>query len=196
MQAMMSARDSLAIDLWKSTQGAKNVLPLPLLVDSTGTVQEINSSTSSWWAGQETASGTFATRGITDMRTLRNNISKQGQGGVRLPDYICTTQTVHEAYEASQLQSYRYGPSDMPDASHASLKWSSAIVEFDPNCPDGELYMLNSEYMGFVVHSDADFKMGEFKEPIDQDVRSAKVIWMGNTITTNRRRLGKLTGIS
>lgn len=196
MQAMASARDALAVDLWKSTQGAKNVVPMPLMVDSTGTIQEINSSTSSWWAAQEKSSGVFATQGLADMRTLRNDISKQGIGGARLPDYICTTQSVHEAYEASQLNSYRYGPSDTPDASHPSLKWSSAIVEFDPNCGSGELYMLNSEYLGFVVHSDADFKMGEFKEPVDQDVRSAKIIWMGNLTTTNRRRLGKMTDIS
>jgi len=196
MQAMMSAKDALAIDLWASSQGAKKVLPLPLLVDSTGTVEDINASTSAWWGAQETASGVFVTQGITDMRTLRNNIAKQGQGGARLPDYVCTTQAVHELYEASQFSAYRYGPADVPDASHQALKWSSAIVEFDPNCPSGEMYMLNSEYMGFVVHGQADFKMGEFKEPVDQDVRSAKIIWMGNTITGNRRRLGKLTGIS
>jgi hypothetical protein len=196
MQAMMSARDSLAVNLWKSAQGAKDIVPLPLLVDSTGTIMEIASDTSSWWASQETAGGDFTTRGISDMRTLRNNLSKQGQSGVRLPDYVCTTQTIHELYEASQLPSYRYGPSDSPDASKPGLKWSSTVVEFDPNCPSGELYMLNSEYMGFVVHSAADFKMGEFKEPTDQDVKSAKILWMGNTITTNRRRLGKITGIS
>jgi len=196
MQAMASARDALAIEMWKSSRAAKSVNPLPTLVDSTGTIHEINSSTSSWWAAQETSGGDFTTRGISDMRTLRNNIAKQGQGGVRLPDYVLTTQTVHELYEASQLPSYRYTRSDDPDASHPTLKWSSAVVEFDPNCPSGELYMLNSEYLNFVVHSQADFKMGEFKEPTDQDVRSAKIIWMGNLVTSNRRRLGKLTGIS
>ncbi len=38
--------------------------------------------------------------------------------------------------------------------------------------------------------------MGEFQNPPQQDIHIAKLIWMGNLLTSNRRRLGKLTGIT
>ena len=196
MQAVMSGRDALAIDLFASTAASKKVLPLPVAVNTTSTVQDINSTTNSWWQAQVVASGSFAARGIADMRNLRDLILRAGQNSVASPDQIITTQLVYELYEASQVSGIRYGPRDQADASFGGLKFSTATIEFDPNCATGELYMLSKDALQFVVNSDADFTIGEFKEPVDQDVRTAKVIWAGNLVVLNRRRLGKLTGIT
>lgn len=196
MQAMMSARDTLAIDLFASTQGAKKVSALPVLVDTTSTVADVNSTTNSWWQAQVAASGSFPARGLADMRDLRDDIMRQGQQSVAAPDYISTTQLILELYEASQVSNIRYGPRASADASFESIKFSTAAMEFDPNIATGELYMLPSDALEFVVHSEANWTVGDFKEPTDQDVRVAKVIWMGNLVTKNRRRLGKLTGIT
>lgn len=196
MQAMMSARDAIAIDLFASSQGAKKVSALPVLVDATSTVADVNSTTNSWWQAQVATSGSFAARGLADMRSLRDDITRQGQQGVASPDYIVTTQLVSELYEASQASNIRYGSRDAADASFNGLKFSTAVIEFDPNIATGELYMLSSQSLEFCVHSEANWQVGDFKEPTDQDVRVAKVIWMGNLITKNRRRLGKLTGIT
>ena len=196
MQAMMSARDTLAIDLFASSQGAKKVSALPVLVDTTSTVADVNSSTNSWWQAQVAASGSFPARGLADMRDLRDDIIRQGQQAVSAPDLILTTQLVKELYEASQASNIRYGPRDEADASFSGLKFSTGMMEFDPNAATGELYMLSSSALEFVVHSEANWNVGDFKDPTDQDVRVAKVIWMGNLITKNRRRLGKLTGIT
>ena len=195
-QAMLSARDRLAIDLHASTQAAKAIQTLVTLIDATSTIQEINSTSNSYWQAQVTASGVFAAQGIANMRTLRDNIAKQGQGGAPLPDMILTTQTVAELYEASQLSALRYRPADSRDASQERMVWGGAPVVFDPNCASGVLYMLSSDALQFVVHSDANWKIGDFIEPSSQDAKIAKVIWMGNLVTNNRRRLGKLTGIS
>lgn len=195
-QTMMSFVDRLDIDLFASSQAAKKIHALPVLVDASSTVQDINSSSNSWWQSQVVASGAFPVRGKADMRNLRDLISQQGQKGASAVDYIITTRLVYELYEASLEPSIRYVQREAADATFGSLKFSTASIDFDPNCATGEMYMLPTSNLKLVVHADANMSMGEFKEPTDQDVRTAKIIWMGNLVTNNRRRLGKLTGIT
>ena len=56
--------------------------------------------------------------------------------------------------------------------------------------------MIPSDAVEFVCHADANWDIGEFQKPPTQDVWIAQCIWMGNLVTNNRRRLGKLTGIT
>ena len=130
------------------------------------------------------------------MGDTRDNIIAQGQAGGGAPDFVVTTQLIKEMYEASQVPGLRYGVADKLDAGKTSLLFSGAPVEFDPNCATGELYMLPSENIEFVVHSDYDWEIGEFQKPPQQDVYIAQVIWRGNLVTNNRRRLGKNSGIT
>ena len=192
----MSFVDRLDIDLFASTQGAKKIHALPVLVDASSTVADINSNTNSWWQAQVVTSGSFPVRGKADMRNLRDLISQQGQKGASAVDYIITTRLVYELYEASLEPSIRYVQRESADASFGGLKFSTATMDFDPNCATGEMYMLPTSNLKLVVHSDANLTIGEFRQPTDQDVRTAMVIWMGNLVTNNRRRLGKLTGIT
>ena len=196
MQALMSGRDILNADMFASTQASKKVSALPAFVDATSTVHDINSTTSSWWQAQVTASGSFSGQGIADLRTLRDNIMQRGQQGNSASDYIVTTALVKQFLENSQEGSIRYGSRDSADPTFESLKFNMAVVEFDPNCATGQLYMLSSDVLEFVVHPEYDFNVGNFVEPTNQWAKTAKVIFRGNLITKNRRKLGKLTGIT
>ena len=196
MQAVLSGRDALEIDLWQTSAASKKIQPLDVLVDTTSNVQDINSTTNSWWQAQSVASGSFAARGLADMRNLRDLIVKQGQMGSPAPDEIITTQLIYELYEQTQTPSIRYAPRTEADGSFSALKFSTATVDFDTNSVSGSLYMLSNEALQLVVHSAAEWTIGEFREAIDQDMWSAKVIWMGQLVVLNRRRLGKLTGIT
>ena len=196
-QASMSARDKLNSDFFASSQAAKAVHCLPILIDATSTVQSINSTTYSWWQAQVNASvGSFATNGLDKLRDTRDDISLQGQEGASLPDFYVTTQLIKELYESSQVASLRYKKGDKLDPSQESMVFAGAPVEIDPNCATGELYCLSSDALEFVVHSMADWEMSEFQKPPTQDVYIAQLIWMGNLVVSNRRRLGKLTGIT
>lgn len=198
MQAVMSGKDKLNTDMFASSQATKAVSALPVFVDASATVGGINSTTYSWWQANVVSSvGSFATNGLDKMRDVRDDASLAGgiEGG-SIPDLYVTTQLVKELYEASQLAAYRYGPSDKPDAGHQALAFSGGVVEIDPNCATGEMYALPTDALEFVVHSDADWAIGEFQKPPTQDVYIAQVIFMGNLVTTNRRRLAKLTGIT
>lgn len=196
MQAVMSARDTLAGDLFASSQVTKQVSTLPVLVDATSTVADINSTTNSWWQGTVTTGGSFPSQGLEDMRATRDTITQAGQSGGSGPDFIVTTAAIKRLYETSQTSSYRYEKTQIADAGHENLMFSGAVLEFDPNCASGEMYMLPSDALEFAVHSQADWDIGEFQKPPTQDVWIAQVLWMGNLTTNNRRRLGKIVSIT
>lgn len=195
-QSIMSLKDRINIDMFQSSQDAKKISALPILVDATSSVGDINSTTYSWWQAQVIASGSFAAQGLADLRNARDLSMQQGQSGSGAPDMLLTTRLIYELYEASQVPGIRYEDSRMANAAFESLKFGVASVFFDPNVATGEAYMLPSEALKLVVHKDANMDIGEFKEPTDQDMRVAKVIMMLNLVTTNRRRLVKLTGIT
>ena len=58
------------------------------------------------------------------------------------------------------------------------------------------MYFLNSNAMNLVVHSEADFKTGEFITPENQDASTAIVLFQGNLTTNNRRKLGVIQGFT
>jgi hypothetical protein len=58
------------------------------------------------------------------------------------------------------------------------------------------MYILNSKYLSFVVHKDADFSTGPFITPENQDVSTAMILFQGNLTTNNRRMHSVLSGIT
>lgn len=193
-QLELSMRDRMSRDAFSdgTGNGGKNLTGLSLIVDSAGTVGGLSATTFTWWASTETASGSFATQGINDMRTIYNTLSL----GNDKPDLIVTTQTVFEYYEKALQPQERFTSNSVADAGFMNLTFKNTPIVFDRDCNSGVMYFLNSKYLNFVVHKDADMATSPFVEPENQDVTTSKVIWQGNLTTNNRRRLGKLTGIT
>jgi hypothetical protein len=195
-QLEMSLRDRMSVDSFSdgTGNGGKNLGGLELLVDGTGsdTVGGLSSATFTWWRSTETASGSFAAQGLDDMRTLYNTLSF----GNDKPDFITTTQTVFESYEKVLQPQERYVNTKAANSGFQNLTFKSVPVVFDRDCTSGVMYMLNSKYVSFVVHRDADMMTTPFVSPENQDVTTSKLLFQGNITTNNRRKLGKLTGIT
>jgi hypothetical protein len=195
-QAMLSMRDGIDQALFASTQVAKNIQCLPVLVDATSTVFDINSTTNSWWQSQVATGGSFSGQGLADFLNMYHLIQQQGIDG-SAPDFIVTTQAILEYFERSQEPQRRYvGNEKLADVGFENLKYKGATVTFDPNCASGYAYFLSSKNLAFVVHSAANFKVGDFKKPTNQDAKTAQIIFTGNLVTNNRRKLGQINTIS
>ena len=71
-------------------------------------------------------------------------------------------------------------------------------MQWDEHVQGGVLYALNSNHIFFFVHRDANFTMNPegFQRPHNQDAMIAQILFQGNLGTNNRRKLGKLAGIS
>jgi hypothetical protein len=129
------------------------------------------------------------------------NDCSQGKGSAATaPDYLITTQVVHEAFEAVIFPMVRYAPnpSGGADAGIQKLQFKGATLEWSDFCTSGELHALNSNHVTFFVHRDANFAMAEggFQRPINQDALIAQILVQGNLATDNRRKGGKLQGLT
>lgn len=194
--AEMALKTKLDVDLFgtqlTNAAGSNGINGFGSLIDVSSTVGNINSSTQAFWQAQVTASGSFATQGLDNMRTLYNNCSLDGMGN---PDLGLTTQSVFEYYEKSLQTQQRFTDSKTLDGGFQNLKFKGMTLMWDSNAPSGVLFMINSEFMKLAVHPDGDLKTTEFVKPANQDAKIANILFMGNVIALQRRRHGKLTGI-
>ena len=204
-QASMSLVDLFATGMFSDGTGSGNqqITGLEAMIETTpGTTSYGNVSTSNtqWQNQVQTSVGAAETNLVPKLRTLYNDCS-QGKGGVNsTPDYIITTQAVHEALEALLFPQVRYqaNPSGGADAGIEKLVFRGTSVVWDDYCTSGTLYALNSRHMFLFLHNDAKFSMadGGFQKPVNQDALITQIFVMGNLGCNNRRKLGKLAGIT
>ena len=194
-QAELSLRDQLDIDMWASSTGTNKILALPTIVDTTTAIGDVSKSANSWWQANVTASGSFAARGLADMRNTYNTIVNESVSG-EVPDFLCGTQSVLEFYEAALQPQQRFSDDKMASAGFENLKYKGAVFTFDSNVPSGNLFFLKSGNLQLVTHSKRNFVNTPFIRPENQDAKVAQILWAGQLVSDNNRRLGKLTGIT
>lgn len=212
-QAKMSLADDMNTALFSDGNGnsSKDLTGLAAMVLASGTYGNILRSSYSWWQANVTpVSGALAITGATGMRRMYNDCSL-GRGRMT-PDYIMTTQILHEGFEGLMDSKFQYSIADNSPANKGyTFRYKDADVGYDEACQSGVMYFLNWKVINLVVHSDrdqggaskggedhdtGDFRLGEWERPVNQDAKSAKAFWMGNLTCNNPRFLGKLTGLT
>lgn len=194
-QLRVSMEDDLNSMLWGSGtgNGSKDFLGIQAIVENSGTLGGIDSSTETWWVSRTDTAADFTTLdGVKDMGTMYNGL----RVAKSTPDFIFTTQTVYEAYEALAAPNIRFEGRMKADLGFESVAFRGAEVLFDADAPSAEMYFLNSKYLQFVKHRDAWLKMLPFARPVNQDAKTALVISMGELVTDVRRAHGVIESIT
>ena len=192
--AVASLKETIDQKCFASVQSGANITPLTDIVKASGTVGDISGTTNTWWQSTVQASGSFALRGLSDLRSVWDSLSVRMPAGG--PDLLLSDQTSYEAYEATLIPTVRYADTYMGDLGFSNLKYKDAVWTWDPNSTSGVIYLLNSKALELVQHSKRLFTMSEWVKPADQDLKTAQVFWMGELTTKNRRKLGSLTGVT
>lgn len=174
-----------------TSNGSKVLDGLAIQVDSTGTLGGINQTTQTWWASNEDAMG-----GALTIAQVRNTFNDCTHGTNDAPDLIVTTQAIHEAYEGLLQPDMRFEDKRMGEGGFKSIVFRGVPIVFDAACTAQAMYLLNTKYLGFRMMTGKDFKVGEWVKPANQDARVSQVFFMGNIVNTNRRKHGKITGIT
>ena len=189
MQAEESMREGFNTMFFADGTGnsSKDWNGLDNLVDNTGTVGNIDSSTYTWWKSYKETTATALT--LAQMATAYNSVSV----GNDHPDTLLTTQTLFEKYEALLQPTLRYTDTKTADAGFQNLLFKAAPVMYDTGCTAGTFFFLNSKYLTLVGHSDKWFSQTSFISPEDTDARYALIMCYGNLTVRNRAKQGKLT---
>ena len=192
--AESALRTTLNNALFAASPASTDLGSLVTSIDATSTIGDINSTTYSFWQATSTASGSFAAQGRSDMLTLWNTLATRNPESNT--DMIITTTAVHGFYEGSLIAQQRYESQDTGDASFRDLMFKNTPVRYDAACTSGVMYFLNSDAMELSVDPDTDFLMTEWVKPGNQDSKTAQLLFAGELVIKNRRKLGKLTAIT
>ena len=194
--AKHTASNNLSIDLYSDGALSNQIGGLAALVTSagTGTVGGIVSGDFPFWQNQTlNYSGTPGTANIQD---AFNRLWIKQVFGNDKPDMIVTSHDYYNFYEGSLQPNQRYMRSDSATLGFEELMYKTAPVIFDDNTNFGTTaavaYFLNTKYLYLVQHSEAQWTQQDDKVPINQDAVVVPLFWMGQLVTTNRSRQGKL----
>lgn len=191
--------------------GAQFIDPLPRLVafDPTASlsVGSIAQNTYSWWRNQTLDDSSSAYAGfLKNLRKLYNDCSK-GPGGE--PDVHICGQGAFELYTAALAASHQNSSYVKADIPFHSVQFMGNPLVFDqyvidakngtaagvPVSTSDSWYMLNSKFIKVKVHSKTNFSTTDFRKPVDQDARTAQIMWRGAVTLSNRRKHGVIGSI-
>lgn len=162
----------------------------------TGTVGGINSTTNTFWRNivydASTDGGTAAT--ASNILLYMNRLYNQLTRGDDAPD-ICVADLLYFAlFESAQQTIQRFADSKMAEAGFQSYKYkgSDFILDNGTGILASHVYMLNTDYLSWDVHVDANVKALTERAPVNQDAQVVPLIWMGNLTCSNRSLQGVL----
>ncbi len=161
------------------------------------TVGGITQNDNSFWRNKfsDEASNSFATLGVSAMRSMFHN-SSQNLGNSR-PDIIVSGQTPYERYEDFVLDShYRTTSNKLADAGFDNQSFKGVPMIWSPQCANTRMYFLNTTHLTFRYDPIAFFDMTEWKSiPEQVKDRAAQIITACAFTTSRRLTQGVLFGL-
>lgn len=144
---------------------------------------------------------------VVFLRRLYNHCSR-GSGGS--PNLVVADQITYETYENALDDKVRYTNTKLADMGFDNIKlrgatcvWDEVVPSLDTGETDetsgtftGTVFMLNTEFYKLIIDSETDFVTTPFVEPENQTAKTAKLLFMGNAVSGNLRKLGVGYGIS
>ena len=205
-QAMSSFNDMLYLDLLATskefTTDLDGLFYWITASPITGTVAGIDRAANSFWRNQFNGASQFVTDASYSFAAsgkqnwMKGLLAASLGPGVKQPDAIWTTRDIWGYLWDSLEDQKRYTNVVQADAGYKTLEFMGVPVYWDLNFPSGYAVFTNSDTFHVVIHKDANFKMGKFIEPANQDARTAKLIAQLNVVNDGPRLNGIHTSIS
>lgn len=178
----------------------KDLTGLEAAISDTGTYGGIDRSVYTWWqakvmSNHATTPGTAATLSLDKMMRMFLALSD----GNDQPDLIlCGLATWHEYFKLmeSKIDIHTTVGQKMADYGFQTLEFMGKPIMADPNCPEGIMYFLNSKYLNWRVHSNANFAITPFHTDDSRLAKKQEILLTGNLTINNCRKFGKLEDIS
>jgi hypothetical protein len=161
---------------------------------SLGALGDIARASYTWWQSTETASGSFSTQGLEDLRTASTTVSRSGMDPVNLH---ITTQAIFNYYKARLTPHEMFVNSTAKgDLEFSSLAFENAPVVQDAVAVAGTWLGINTKYLRFRVNKNMNFLQQPFVRGKGDQYKSAIVQTMCQLTCTRPKSQFKLTGIT
>ena len=180
---------------------SKEIGGLQLLVadtPTTGTVGGIDrsSAANTFWKNIsfDASSDGGSAADSANIQSYFNRLWVQLVRGTDMPDLVVCDNAYWRLYLESMQAIQRVTNEKMAAAGFMNLKYMNADVVFDGGggCPANHAYFLNTDYIHFRPHKDANMIPLEHKTSINQDAVVVPLLWMGNMTLSNAALQGVL----
>jgi hypothetical protein len=182
--------DTMGTALYNDGTTTNAFIGLRAIAGTTSTVGGISQSSYSWWQGQVDSSTT--TFSISALQTLFNACSIDNDQ----PTVIMGTRANYNRYYASLQPQQRFQDSESAKGGFSSLMFNGVPFLADSKVPANHIFLINENYLHLFAHKDENMKMMPFQMPINQNVRTAKIFFMGALGSSNNRLHGKLSAVA
>lgn len=154
---------------------------------ASATIGGINQATYTFWRNQYSAAAATTSANIGQrMNTMWLSTLR----GTDKPDFIAADSVMYTHFEESLQQYQRFQDASSAEMGFESLKYKTADVFYDDQCPASHMYFVNTDYLNLRPHTDRQFVPLLERQSINQDAMVQPVVWAGNLTTSNRSLQG------
>lgn len=189
--AEMSLADTIGTAMFNIGGVAKTFDGLRMICNTSGTYGGIDKATYSWWRGQLDATSTVMTASGAFQSLIGDCTIDTDR-----PTIAVTTQDIFDDLVASIADQQRFTDTDTAKAGFINISVGGVPVIVDSHAPAGHLFLLNERYLNMVVHRGANFKFDGFVKPVNQNLKAAKIYFMGSLVCSKPSAMGMCTSIA
>jgi hypothetical protein len=183
----------------KTIDGLQAAIPVD---NSSGTYGGISRVSNTFWRNQRTSAAAISASADTLETNMRSMWISCTQGG-ETPDLIIAESVAFSNYWSRLASIQRITESTNAVGGFQSLKFVNADVVYDGDSMASNaqgsaisvarMYFLNTKYLFFRAHPEANFTPLSERNPVNQDAGIVPIIWAGNMTCSQARVQGVLT---
>jgi hypothetical protein len=198
--------DAMSYSLYNNTSNTQQFIGLPAAVDDgttsgAGTYGNINRSTYQWWQSKVYAAGSVNPTRQNVLQYISGTVKK----GAEVPTFgVCGfgTWTLlaqdyvgQEQYVITPGSGFD-GDANGPQAAFRALMVAGVPIYPDPYCPEGTLYLLNTNYLSLYIHEQGQFVFTGFESTLPnwQIGYVGAVLTIAELVNTKPKSMTKVTG--
>ena len=193
--------DAMATALYNNTTNTQQFIGLPAAVSSSGTYGNISRTTYAWWQSKAYAAGSVnPTR-----QNVLQYISGTVKNGAEVPSFgVCgfgTWTLLAQDYVGQEQYVITPGSGfdadgNGPQAAFRALMVAGVPIYPDPYCPEGTLYLLNTNYLSLYIHDQGSFVFTGFESTLPnwQIGYVGAVLMIAELVNTKPKSMTVVTG--
>jgi hypothetical protein len=196
--AKTTMSNKLGVAVFNDGSSSAALHGLQLIIDETAgkTVGGIDSGTYTWWERKKPSD-------ISDFNTSQEGIDRMAELVTECagndhdrPDLIATTSTIWRMFQLATTNITRLVDSRIGALGYPALDFMGIPVAWDYNCPDGNMYALNSKYIFLRVLEGGEFVTSSWERIQGQLADYCTMHAYLQLTTNNRRKLGVIGSVS
>jgi hypothetical protein len=197
--------DAMATALYNNTTNNQQFIGLPAAVSNAnpaaGNYGNIDRSTYTWWQSTQYAAGSVNPTRQNVLQYISGTVKR----GAEVPTFgVCGfgTWTLlaqdfvgQEQYVITPGHGFD-GDANGPQAAFRALMVAGVPIYPDPYCPEGTLYLLNTNYLNLYIHDQGSFVFTGFESTLPnwQIGYVGAVLMIAEMVSTKPKSMTKVTG--